>query len=604
MKGTVVSTWINTLNEIYGEDLVNQAKADSSWNEELIITSLMDIEDKKVFDLINTVANLVDKSPGELWQEIGRHNIKSFSKWFPSYFEGRTLKNFLMMMDTVHKQLTQMIPGANPPRIIAEQTGDRTLEITYISPRGMYDYFLGLIEGSSEFFSDPIEVTELGRGESEQGKYLKVNIEFSHSLSDKYNYRISKLFSLGIFKSIKLKATIMVMLASLGVYYGLSFTSGNWWSPLLQTACLGLITFVFMGFFTSPFKKLNKALVSLRGLKFGETLSISTNDEFERIFKQLDGIKNEIKEDILFLKGGTDDMYNFTNQFVEIADKMNVVSDNISKVVEEVANGAQEQAAETENSAYIVDNNIKKIEELVESGNDSKKNLEEAVENIKQSAREVQNVNEMIDSVKNAFSNVNSLGKKLAQRISDIMEIVNTVSDIANQTNLLSLNASIEAARSNDNSRGFAVVAEEIRELAEDSKQAGNTINENLAQFTEQVQELIDGISSQFANLEHSNKVLSEVASSNKKSSENIQEATDNVVSIVENLDTETKKIIKVIENINSLAAIAQENSASSEEMSASVNEYSEKIKEMTSYINQMEKLVENFKENLKKYNI
>jgi methyl-accepting chemotaxis protein len=72
----------------------------------------------------------------------------------------------------------------------------------------------------------------------------------------------------------------------------------------------------------------------------------------------------------------------------------------------------------------------------------------------------------------------------------------------------------------------------------------------------------------------------------------------------VNSLNTETKKIREVIENFNNLAAIAEENSASSEEMSASVSNYSEKIKEMTGYIEQMEDLTENFRTNLKGYNV
>ncbi|MEJ6952604.1 heme NO-binding domain-containing protein [Natronospora cellulosivora (SeqCode)] len=608
MKGTIVNTWLKTIEKLYNKEIIVKTKSKLNWDDDLIITPLMDIDDQRVFELIEAIANNLNISTSKLWHEIGVENINSFSNWFPSYFKGRTLKNFLLMMDTVHLQLTKMIPGANPPRLKANTIDKKTIEIKYESQRGLFDYFLGLLEGSANFFSEEISIEELKREETATPKSLTVRIEFAESLTNKKSYFISKVLSFGIFRKIKYKTAITSLLASIISLLSLNkiieFNNESWLHITGLAVFTALITGLVTHFISSPIKELKKELAELKELNFDNSNTIVTMDEFSDLQSELNNVKNKVKEDILFLKGGTDDMHNFTKDFVNIADKMSTVSNHISQVVTEVANGAQEQAAETENSVYIVNNNVNKINELVEEGNESKLNLEEAVTSIKKSANEVQDVNKRIIETRDAFANVNEMGLELSKRISNIMEIVNTVSDIASQTNLLSLNASIEAARSSDNSRGFAVVADEIRDLAEDSQEAGDSIKKNLEEFTDHVKELVNGISNQFQNLEESYHLLENVSTSNKNSSSNIEIATQQLVGIVDNLNLETKKIVKVLDNLNSLAAIAEENSASSEEMSASVNDYSEKIEEMTGYIGQMEVLVHNFKENLSNYRI
>ncbi len=603
MKGSLISIWLKTLQRLYGEETVEEAKKASSFDEELIITPLMDIEDEEAINMVEAIAEIENIAASEVWQSLGQENLNSFADWFPSYFSGRKLKNFLEMMDTVHKHLTDMIEGANPPRIIPEVKADNILRLTYRSSRGMFDYFLGLLKGSRNFFDENVEIKEISRNKNGQKPELVVDVVFEYDFRTRRKYTLSQLLSLGIFKKISSKIALGTFITTT-IILALALPGEQLWlSPILGLVNSAVIYFLHRGLFR-PFKLLKQEFSQMKKLNLENAPVVKTSDEFEEIFAEIDEIKNAIREDILFLKGGTDDMSSFTNDFVELASEMNDVSDNISRVVDDVAHGAQEQAEETEDSAYIVDQNVAKIEELVSAGNESKELLEEAVDSIKSSAQQVAEVNERIADIRDSFADVDEQGRELADQIENIMDIVETVSDIASQTNLLSLNASIEAARSEEGSQGFTVVADEIRELAEDSRQAGERIQENLRHFTEEVQELVDGISAQFENLEKSNKALTRVTEANKQASNNIEQTSHQIMDIVDDLNQETQKIKEVIENLNSLAAIAEENSASAEEMSASVSDYSEKIKDMSDYIEQMEELVANFQQNFADYNI
>lgn len=292
----------------------------------------------------------------------------------------------------------------------------------------------------------------------------------------------------------------------------------------------------------APARAIEAELTKIETLNLDDETRLATNDDFEKLFEKLRQIKAKLRKDILFLKGGTDDMHNFTEDFVDLASDMEEVSDGISNIVDEVAQGAQAQAQETEESAYIINDNVEQIEKLAEAGKNSRDNLENAVENIRSSTQAVVKVNKRIGGVKSAFANVNKLGQQLSEKIETIMGIVDTVEDIAEQTNLLSLNASIEAARSAENGRGFTVVAEEVRELAEESQTAVETIRKNLGEFTEHVETLSSSISEQYSNLEQSNEALANVTESSNNATSDIEAASNQVVEIVDSLNSETKK--------------------------------------------------------------
>lgn len=601
MKGTVVSTWISSLKELYGLDIVNNALRKIGWSESRIISPLEEIEDSEPKLLVSEVSKLTGKKDNEIWKDIGKSNIKSFSMWFPSYFERSSLKSFLMMMDDVHIQLTKMIKGALPPRLIATDTGEKELEIKYLSKRGMFDYFLGLLEGSAEFFNERIEVTEIERGTENNLCMLRVRIKLEKGFKSTKNYALSRILALGFIKKLPLKISLIPAVLTAAASYML--TSNIIHAGIISALVL-VLTAGAAAITMRPFSALKKELEDINNLDFASFRTIKTGDEIEALVNEVNAIKEKIQKDFLFLKGGNDDMYSFTKAFSDIAENMKTVSDGISDVVQDVANGAVHQAEETEKSVDIIGANMNSLNKIADEELKSSEQLKSAVSNIKQSASETQNVANMLLGVKESFSHVNRQGEELSRRVSDIMNIVTTVEDIADQTNLLSLNAAIESARAGEMGRGFAVVAGEIRGLAENSKTSVKTINENLQLFTDEVNKLVAHINAEFKQLEVSNKTLEKVAKDNNESTGQISIVAENIVRLVEEMSAQTQQLSNVFENVHMLAAIAQENSAASEEMSANVIEYSNKIKELTSYIEELEKLSHNFKTELGKYKI
>ena len=548
---------------------------------------------------MGNVGGQVGLTTDEVWRTVGRNNINSFSKWFPSFFERSSLKAFLMMMDNVHAQLTKMIKGANPPRLIPQEIDDKTFTITYQSKRGLFEYFQGLLEGAAEYFNEKMELEVLDKSQLSDGTHqmvMKIKVEKGTKVYRKFT--ATKILSLGFMKYIPAKMALAPAVAAT-VVTGLG--TGDW----MIGAVSGAITFA-IGIGTArivwaPTLTTIEELEQMKDLKFDSDTIVSTGDKYEEIFRQISRVKDALRGDFILFKGGVDDIHNFNQKFKEVSDNMTEVSDIISTNVQEVAEGAIHQATETEKSVNILSGNIEMLNSLSQEEIERKDSLENAVNNIEQSFKELQDVSVNLNEIREKFAGVNQLGQDLSTKVQDIITIVSTVESIAEQTNLLALNASIEAARAGEHGRGFAVVAEEVRKLAEDSKDAVNTINSNLNLFTEEVNRMVSEVANQFVALEDGNKKLHTVAENNRAATDQISNVAEGIVELSMRLQTETQKVSEVFENMHTLAAIAEENSASSQEMSANVQEFTQQLQDFTMYIVELEKLSVNLKSELKK---
>lgn len=255
--------------------------------------------------------------------------------------------------------------------------------------------------------------------------------------------------------------------------------------------------------------------------------------------------KDEVGELWRNLKGMTVDLRELMQKIAAVSEQVAAASQQISASTEEIAGGSMDQA----NSAFTMNQLIKELTIAIESVAES---AEEASELSNQTERIAQEGSNVVAESIQGMVTVNEQMSRLEVDSNQIGDIIEVIDDIAEQTNLLALNAAIEAARAGEQGRGFAVVADEVRKLAERSSEA-----------TKQITVIIKGMQN---NTGLSVKSVSEAVDKTSK----IHEAFDNIARMVNQSS----------EKVNEIAAASEEQAAQSKEVLFSVETISTASKE------------------------
>ena len=287
---------------------------------------------------------------------------------------------------------------------------------------------------------------------------------------------------------------------------------------------------------------------------------------------------NQIVSKIKIASTGLKEISSDLNMNVQFT---NDTCNQISQAVENVANGAVSQAEDTTNAAQNISEMSDELSRIKSNANDLHtiaNSMDNAKNNALNTLEQLQRVNRtMVDEVNSTSNQVNATSESVEQ----IKKAVEMIQDIADQTKLLSLNASIEAAHAGEHGKGFAVVAEEIGKLASQSAQSSSEIEEILKQLVKNYEIIIQNVKSTSDNMDAQNSKLVEtqnVFTILEKDVNGTVERISEINTMVEHLDYEIGKMVDMVSN---LSAISEENSASTEETMASIEELTATISQV-----------------------
>ena len=293
----------------------------------------------------------------------------------------------------------------------------------------------------------------------------------------------------------------------------------------------------------------------------------STTTKLQMIFEDMEYIMNEMADGNFRLKTSCEKEYVGEYEGLLLAlRKMNRQMDsalkNVKHASENVNAGATNMAEGAQALAEGATDQAASIEEIQATMDELTSGLEKCARDMNDAYNKAENCAASAEISQNEMREMVATMERISDTSSKIESIISEIEDIASQTNLLSLNAAIEAARAGDAGRGFAVVADQIRNLAEQSaKSAVNT------------RELIEGSVNEInvgskAALRTA-QVLEGVVSSVKDIAGISRELSENVKIQVDSIEQANQGIIKISEVVQSNSATAEESSATSEELSA-----------------------------------
>lgn len=351
-------------------------------------------------------------------------------------------------------------------------------------------------------------------------------------------------------------------------------------------------------------KELNTAFNSAAEGDLTVRVNIKSKDEFGTLGGNFSKMMDNISRLMSEVEASAKTVMESSVNLASVSEETSASIEQVSHAINEIAEGATETAQSAQWGAEKINNLSQGIDKITVSTEDMDLISKETQKLGGKGLELIELLGEKSDRTKISATQVGSIVSDMNKSTEEISSISDAISQITEQTNLLSLNASIEAARAGEAGRGFAVVADEIRKLAEQSKNSTVEIKKIIESIQAKSHIAVKAmgeteltVREQEETVRETQKVFDEIIGAVNILVQRIEEVKIDTLNIKDQRET-------VIEQMENISSISEETASGTEEVSASAQQINLTMEEVTRHVEQLKELSEKLQQGISKFNL
>lgn len=430
-------------------------------------------------------------------------------------------------------------------------------------------------DNQEAFSSKADELTESGQNVA---AIIKELVDFNIEMADQSNED-----SVAIYNNAQMTTIIMIIVG------------------MVLSIVLGL---VIAQFIARPLKKVVALVEQVAQGDLTQTTDIDSKDEVGVLAKSMNTMVENLRTMMEEVLHTAEMVAASSEELTASSEQTSKATEEITKSIQGIAEGAETSTASLEESSTGLEEVTLGIQNIAESSNTISESGSLATSQAKAGGEFVGKTVQQIHAINQSVNESGEAIKSLDKRSQEIGEITKVITEIANQTNLLALNAAIEAARAGEHGKGFAVVADEVRKLAEQSQQSSTQISELIKEIQIDMSRSNNSIEQVKTDVHEGLNIVGKTEESFKvilDSLNNVNIQIDEMAATAEQMSASAQEVSA---NVASSASVSRDASMNSQSVAASTEEQLASMEEISSASNGLSQMAMNLQELISKFKL
>ncbi|RKQ32532.1 methyl-accepting chemotaxis protein [Oceanobacillus halophilus] len=358
---------------------------------------------------------------------------------------------------------------------------------------------------------------------------------------------------------------------------------------------LGIIVSGITSFsITRPIRTVMEQMKSIAsGNLNNEALHTKSRDEIGQLVHATNEMNDSMREIMIKINDVSTTVSTHSEELTQSANEIRSGTEQISTTMEELASGSETQANNTSDLSSMMGTYSQKMEEANTNGERVQEESHQVLEMTMEGSQ-------LMDSSMKQMENIDKIVKESAQKVQgldnqsqEISKLVYVIKDVADQTNLLALNAAIEAARAGEQGRGFAVVADEVRKLAEQVADSVTDISTIVGNIQNEFNVVTDYLNNGYQEVDQGTNQIRLTGEKFNGIRNSVTDMAENIKMITDNISDITSGTQEMNSSIQEIAAVSEESAAGVEETAAASQQTTSSMEEVAGSADELAKLAE-----------